>query len=86
MTFVGKGQRDATPARQNAVYFHDRHQACQAAVFNYREIQRLIPVRLAQNPGPSGGLEEGGLWVREEEIVPVGVGAGVDDLDVRHCI
>ena len=55
-------------------------------VINYREVKRGVVIRFAQYRGPGGSVEEGGLVVGEEQIVPVGVFYRVDYLDVQFSL
>ena len=52
-------------------------------VINYREVTRGIVICFAQHRGPGSSVEEGGLVVGEEQIVPVGVVYRVDYLEIQ---
>lgn len=83
MADVSKRQRHTALAGEEAVDRHHRDESDEPAVIDDGEIEWFVPVGFAQHLGPGGGVEEGGVRLREEEIVPVGVGAGVDDINVH---
>ena len=45
------------------------------------EIERLIAVRLRENPRPSRGMEEGTVFVLENQGIPEGICSRIDNLD-----
>ena len=67
---IRKGEGHAAPAGENTVDLHHRKQRLQRTVFHDGEIDRPIPVRLHEDPGPGSRMEEGSGRMGRHHGVP----------------
>jgi hypothetical protein len=83
---IGERKRYASFAREDALHLHNGKEGGKVLLIAGREIEGCIAIGSPEDVRPGGGVKKGVPGCIEDEIIPVLMFRGIDDLHLMHRI